>query len=357
MLERNSVASHASYDNSGRRERRMDQEVQEDHRNINQQLPRSNINNNGGASGGWDNAGVRNYNPVQRIAEFRESRQSKVPVDKWPIRYSGDSRGPSVEEFIRKVETLANNNRTPETELLGQINFLLRPDSAAEVWYYTYSTKFTSWKMFKYMIKLRFGMPNTDRVTEKQIRDRKQMPQETFIAYVAEIERLTQKLTKPLNDRYKLNIILENMRDCYRPHLAFIDLDHVNLDTLTSLCFDLDKALYQTYTTKRTYNVHNLCEGVESQEETEGSDEDINAITSHRNRTKQRQEPKVNQKGSEQTQSDEQSNILCWNCRQFGHYWRDCKRPKRMFCHICGEVNVMVSTCPNDHKFDQKNEQ
>lgn len=349
--DRNSVASHPSYDNSRRRALHPNPGL-----GRNPEIPQQRTGNGNPID---DNFPPRRENVEGRIPNQRGvERQSKVPIDKWPVRFSGDPRGPSVEEFLKRVETLANNNRTTEAELLGQVNFLFRPDSAAEEWYYTYSSKFTTWKIFKYMLKLRFGMPNTDRVTEKQIRDRRQLPQETFIAFVAEIERLAQKLTKPLDEKYKLNIILENMRDCYRPHLAFIDLDHINLDALTSLCFDLDKALYQTYTPKsKTYNVHNLSEGVEPQEDTEESEEEINAVSTHKQKTKQRQEPKNTQRPEEG--SSQQNNVLCWNCRQFGHFWRDCTKQKRMFCHICGQINVMIATCPNNHRFatEPKNDQ
>lgn len=289
--------------------------------------------------------------PVRSIEQPNYDRTNKVPINKWPIRFSGESKGMSVEEFLKRVDVLARNNQVSETELLSKANFLFRPESPAEIWYYTFSHKFTNWQMLKYYLRLRFEVPNKDKVIEREIRDRKQMPNETFVTYMGEIERLCQQLSKPMSERTKKSIMLDNMRDWYRPHLAFIDTEAMDIETLCNLCYELDKSVYRSYAQRsRPFNVHCVDEQNYG-EDLEDEDPEINAIT--RNRPRNPKVPDERREINPEQINAPQNTILCWNCRQFGHYWRDCPKNKRLFCHICGQPEVVVMNCPGNHRHQQ----
>ena len=127
-----------------------------------------------------------------RIDSIELRNRWAVPINKWRINFGGDSRGPTVTQFINRVEILAQNNQIPKQELISQANFLLREGSDAEEWYYTCCHKFTDWTTFKHQLRLRFEQPNKDRVVERQILDRRQYPNETFKAFLGAIEKLAQ---------------------------------------------------------------------------------------------------------------------------------------------------------------------
>lgn len=288
---------------------------------------------------------VANNNNTERENCF------KIPINKWQIKFSGDPKGMSVEEFVKRVEVLAKNNQVSDAELLSKANFLFRPESPAEIWYYTFSNKFTSWQILKYHLRLRFEVPNKDKVLERQIRDRKQQSNETFVAYLGEIERLCQQMSRPMDEKTKLDVLFENMKDWYRPHLAFLNISQLTVEALCSLCYELDKSVYRSYAQRnRMYNVN--CVEDDQSEGAVGYDEDfaeeVNAVNRVRPPRTKRQE---DQKEEIQNASGNiENNILCWNCNQFGHFWRNCTKGKRIFCHICGKADVVISNCPVDHR-------
>lgn len=298
------------------------------------------------------------FDPVPFNRPFDSRNRWQVPVSKWRINFSGDSRGPTVTQFLNRVEVLARNNRVPDAELLSQANFFFKEGSEAEEWYFTFCHKFTSWAGFKHQLRLRFEQPNKDKVIERQILDRRQHPQETFNAFVSAIEKLAQQLTRPMSEERKLDILTENMRDCYKPFLTIYRIERV--EELITICHGLDKSMYRSYsnyTKNKPHQIHNLEEADQELESERDEEEELNAIGQAMKRKKPIEKPR--EKPKESTGSipqEEQNNILCWNCRQYGHYWRDCDKQKKIFCHFCGQMNYITSNCPNNHRFQTQQE-
>lgn len=156
----------------------------------------------------------------------------------------------------------------------------------------------------------------TDKVIERQILDRRQLHQETFNAFAGAVERLAQQLTKPMSESRKLDILLENMRDNYKPFLTIYRIDRI--EELVTICHGLDKAMYRSYTTfqrNRHLQVNNI-ENVEQFENVEEeSEEELNAISQAINRKKNFEKPKEPSSQSTETllkaEPGTQNNILC----------------------------------------------
>lgn len=298
-------------------------------------------------------AGNVEREPEQMIRPNGDPRARwQVPVSKWRINFSGDSRGPTVTQFLNKVEILARNNKITDQELLSQANFFFKENSEAEEWYFTFCHKFTTWARFKHQLRLRFEQPNKDKVIERQILDRRQLPNETFNAFLSAVEKLAQQLTKPLSEERKLDILKENMKDCYKPFLTIYRIERI--DELTAVCHELDKSMYRNYGTyprNRIHQVNNVEEGEQNWEDEEYVEEEVNAIGQAIRKNKAMQRTKEMTNTINQKVPEGEDNVLCWNCRQYGHFWRNCNKQKKIFCHYCGQMNYVTANCPNNHRF------
>lgn len=282
----------------------------------------------------------------------------QVPANKWRIYFSGDNRGPTVTQFLNRVEILARNNNVSEHELLSQANFFFKEGSEAEEWYYTFCQKFNSWTTFKHQLRLRFEQPNKDNVIERQILDRRQLPHETFNAFMTAIEKLVQQLTKSMPEARKLEILMENMKDCYKPFLTMYRIERI--EDLVAICHSLDRSMYRSYANysrNRSHHVNMLDESEEENDQEKTVDDELNAISQVISRKKMTEKAQKEQMKSTEDRGTPQAiesegNILCWNCRQFGHFWRNCSKSKKIFCHFCGNMNYVVSNCPGNHRFN-----
>lgn len=170
--------------------------------------------------------GQRNFTQVNQAGQEdpynqeNKNRWIRVPVNKWRVNFNGDIRGPTVTQFSNRIDILAKNNDVTDHALLCQAFFFFKEGSEADKWYYTFCHKFSSWTVLKHHLRLRFEQPNKDRVIERQMHDRRQIPSETFNAFFGAIEKLAQQLSKPMSEGRKLEILMENIRDTYKPFLT-----------------------------------------------------------------------------------------------------------------------------------------
>ncbi|XP_062701495.1 uncharacterized protein LOC134285198 [Aedes albopictus] len=127
-------------------------------------------------------------------------------VEKWKLRFSGDSRSVTVENFLYKLNKIAELEGVPERQLLRDIHLLL--EGPASDWFFTFVDEFEDWPTFERLIKFRFGNPNQDQGIRQRIQERKQQRGESFIAFVTEIEKLNRMLSKPLSRTRKFEFKL-----------------------------------------------------------------------------------------------------------------------------------------------------
>lgn len=256
-------------------------------------------------------------------------------IEKWNIYFSADSRSITIEDFIYRIKVLANMNQISKQRLLSHVHMLLRGE--ASNWFFTYFHPSWDWDMFEIQIRFRFGNPNQEQGTRQSIYNCKQQKGEKFVAFVDEIERLNKLLTKPLSRQRKFETIWENMHAHYRLQLAPFTIQTLEqLKALNQRIDANDPSLNQKGT---KHAVHNL----ETSSDHAGSDEEeVNAIYK-----------KPHGRGSQSQPSNRNETTrlpICWNCRNQGHFWRQCSERKTTFCYICGNPGTVAATCDKHPK-------
>ncbi|XP_038121568.1 uncharacterized protein LOC119770554 [Culex quinquefasciatus] len=331
-------------------------------------------------------------------------------IDKWKIRFSGDSNV-SVENFLYKAKKLAEREEIPPWELLRNIHKLL--EGTAEDWFFTYADDFDCWRTFECKFTHRFGNPNKDQGIRSTMKYRKQQRGEAFKAFVDEIVRLNRLLTNPLPQDRLYETIWDNMRDHYKTKIAVVGVG--DLDQLLEINHRIDAAdssIKQQADGSGEFSNQRHVNHVEVDEY--GSEEDgasVNAIrgqqssyrppcssasqdqqrstSAYRNpyRSRPQQQPREQAHHQQQPQDQLQqqpqhlinqtrqadatqaanplpvetsgatAQLLCWNCLVHGHSWRQCSKPKVIFCYGCGclgrtitnfyQVKIQANKCPH----------
>lgn len=276
----------------------------------------------------------RNQNREGRNRDARDQYEKRI--EKWNLSFSGDSRSTTLEDFIYKLKILASMNGIPKDNLLSHIHLLLRGE--ASNWFFTYYEVFWNWEVFENRIRFRFGNPNQEQGNRQKILERKQQKGETFIAFVTEIERLNKLLTKPISNQRKFDTIWENMRQHYRTKLACFTIN--NLDELIHMNYRIDANDPSLHPMGPKHFVNNV--EVESNPTTDSDTEEVNVIA---RRFQRNPMEKTTQKDQNSNQQEIIRLPLCWNCRQQGHFWRECREVKTTFCYVCGNPGQITSTC------------
>ena len=267
----------------------------------------------------------------------------------------------TVEDFIYKAKKLAEREGVSRRTLLKDIHMLL--EGVASDWFFTYVDDLDSWEVFESSIVYRFGNPNRDQGIRTQIQERKQQRGEQFLAFVTEIEKLNRMLSRPLSRRRKFEVIWDNMRQHYRSKISIVKVE--DLEHLIQLNHRIDAAdpqLHQQSLEGGYRRPVNQLEAEGSGYETENSAE-VNAIQDRTNRhnynnprrqndrdsreANPQQASRSNQEQRQNTNRASQAHppLKCWNCEAEGHGWRQCSKPRLIFCYGCGNLGRTTRTC------------
>lgn len=267
--------------------------------------------------------------PVRSPRQVNMHMRPTKHMDAWKVKYDGSSDDMSVDEFIFRVETLAKSTNTSTEHLASGLHFLL--SGRAANWYWIHIRKYPcqNWNALKRALTAHFAVEQSDAEIRVLIEARKQLPKESFADFSVAVQQLTVRLRRIVDEEETVEILKRNMNFRLRESLLFHEVNTV--ECLHSLCRKLEKIWSEQSSRRIEFRRVNEIEQKLDQVELEPD------LCKH---------GYPNQVVQKEVHAIQTQYIICWNCKDMGHTFQDCKSNQRnVFCYGCGAENTYRPDC------------
>lgn len=305
--------------------------------------------------------GVGNYNGRHETMRNDYNRTNAIPIHKWNIYFSGESKRESktelsLNEFLYTIQVQCEVQNISDDELLSQIHWLLR--GSAKTWYYASYRSFDTYEHFVEKIRRRFL--SHDHVFESwsELCNRVQGRDESALAFLSKMVVLFQALPMPIDVDTQISVIRRGLKPEIGNIIAPWQINSIaDLEEKLSRLqpvkqierkfprFNFNKDRNNTRKVDEIGNMES-----DSEEEIELSEEEISAIRRMREEGKKGKVGKKREKAKGSEEVERRNDIECFNCREKGHIFRDCTRPRKVFCYKCGKPDVISKNCTCETK-------
>lgn len=262
------------------------------------------------------------------------------------LKYDGKS---CVRSFIQKVEEFRMSKNITESKILSSATDIFTGDALH--WYRNIRGSVGSWNEVLTALKEDFDVPDYDYRMASEIRQRTQGDEEKITIYLSIMQGMFSRLSKPLKEDEKLEIILHNIRPSYSNIIA-ASPNIKSLEDLKLICknYERIKVRSEFFKEPPSVSANTLAPEFGYQSSKRKS------TTSSLGNFYARQYEGAHQQGSHkiseiQVSEAETSAIskvpYCHRCRVNTHSMRDCTAERKIFCFKCGMKEVRTPECPN----------
>lgn len=272
------------------------------------------------------------------VQNVYHSNIQSVPVYKWDVRFSGDKNSDLV-SFLERIEELCTSRHVDKKDLYASAADLFTGN--ALTWFRSVRHSVNDWNSLVTLLKQEF-LPSDyiDSVWE-QIRNRLQRPGEPTHIFVAVMDNLFGRLGHFVAESTKIKYLRKNLLPHYINHLALMPINSVS--ELITYCRKLDDAA----------NIKKAQQQVCSLTENRNFSDDLNSAgpstrSPFRSAFQNRNTTRVKENYPYRKPINKNfsgSVVVCWNCDQINHTFRDCKAKRNTFCFRCGSKNKTKQTC------------
>ncbi|KAJ8975115.1 hypothetical protein NQ317_000957 [Molorchus minor] len=183
---------------------------------------------------------------ANNVPEFREPLQNApitvncgsktVPVYKLALQFNGESK--KLLSFIERVEELAQARHISKSDLFESACDLFT--GKATFWLRQVKPQVTDWDSLIERLKQDFLKSDFDEEIWEQIKSRYQGKYESVVIFIACLESLFSRLSRPAIELTKIKYIRKGLQPEYRKRLALQDINSVA--DLSKLCKKLEEA-------------------------------------------------------------------------------------------------------------------
>lgn len=262
-----------------------------------------------------------------RLSEDRRDslRPRYVPVYKWGLKFDNNS-GHSIAAFLERVEELRRSRGVTHQELYESAVDLF--DGSALVWYREATHRIKSWHQLTKELREVFQPADYDFRLHHEIFNRAQGEHESIDLYIAAVEGLYSRLAISVPETTRLAQIYNNLHPQLQDRLALSNIQ--TLEQLRSMGRRAEAGRLSMTRPRHSYKVDTSLEP------------DLAYYDPSRRRVAG---PAGRVAELKPMSSEERKDVVCWNCRDKGHRFRFCRKPKKRFCYGCGKEDTYKKEC------------
>lgn len=259
---------------------------------------------------------------VQKTVIYKTEKTFNV--NSLNLKYSGDS---CARTFLTRLEELRVARKLSEEVVFRGFPEIL--EGPALSWFRSNKCKLTSYSVVVEALREDFDIPDLDYQLLQEIRARTQAREETIVVFVSTILGMFERLSKPVPEEEKLDILMRNIRPDYSRELALRDV--TSIDQLKKDCKRIELAKIKADQFR------------EPSSSTSGT---RRPTLGSRNRFDT--DTRRTYKSSPQVAAVDQgaSSRACFRCGSDGHPTRTCHVSRDLVCFRCGEKGVRAPECP-----------
>ncbi|XP_059060262.1 uncharacterized protein LOC131853403 [Achroia grisella] len=283
--------------------------------------------------------------------------ERNLSTDLNKLKYSGKT---CVHSFIQRVEEYVQSRGITFDKILT-LAYEIFVDDALH-WYRYNKDRVNSWNDLCALLREDFSSSDYDYRLAAEIRSRTQGEHENITIYLSIMHGMFSRLSKPMNNEDKLDILMHNIRPCYANTLA-ASPNIKSMDELKSVCRNYETVnsrflqfhepprvtsstlapefayKYKSEQTKYNYNKQfNQNATYNYQNKTNLTNANFNQSNSYKNQ---------NFNVSAIYTNDQSRQVFCPRCRSNSHSLSSCSEERFPICFKCGKKDVRYPECPD----------
>jgi len=267
-------------------------------------------------------------------------------ISRWNLKYNGQS---SVNDFLERVEELRTSRGVSKAQLLRSAPELFTKD--ALLWYRTGS--FSGWDNLVCQLKESFQPFDYEYALWDEIRRRTQGSQERVLSFVVAMENLFRKLPSMPSESTRLQIVQRNLLPYIQSRLAAHPISSFQELVKFSRAIEETEARIRRFAPPPT-NYRQLLEPELAYHKPSYQSAAIEIAETPVTETSSPDDLRIRSPFNVDAVS---TPLLCWNCNQPGHSFRQCNKPRNIFCYRCGKPDVTSKSCTKCTKNVRQGEQ
>lgn len=281
---------------------------------------------------------------------------SRISSEISKLKFNGKT---CVRSFIQRANEFSLARNISGTKLLTYATEIFVDDALH--WYRSVKDQVTTWDELAVLLRQDFDRSDYDYRLLSEIRERTQGKHENITIYLSILSGMFARLSKPLPEEDKLEIVLHNIRPCYASTLASCtQID--SLEQLRTLCRNYEnvQSRLSQFHEPSAATSDTLAPEFAYKSGTSSTNKNNynNSNSNFNNSNRQYINPKPNTNNTNDINkkylhamnttnpTKHTQNVYCPRCRNTTHSLRNCVSTE-VLCFRCGLKNVRKPECPN----------